>query len=89
MRLGHALADRQDAGQLTVQVGIQPGSGRGGRQDDAVDHHAHQLHGLRAIVTSGQRAPQRLDLAAVQLRQVGVQQNCEVVPVPRTGWRLG
>ncbi|MCM8735592.1 hypothetical protein M5E06_15670 [Azospirillum sp. A1-3] len=74
-QLSGALADRQDAGQLTVQVGVQPGPGRGGRQDDAVDHDPHHLHRLRPVLAASKSGLQRFHFAAVEVRQQGVQQD--------------
>ncbi|MGA1860590.1 hypothetical protein VH563_31785 [Brevundimonas sp. HT1-5] len=90
MRLGlahlsGALADRQHAGQFAMQVGVQPGPGRGGRQDDAVDHDAHHLHRLGAVLADSESSLQRLHLAAVEVRQLGVQQDRRQVGVGLLG----
>ncbi|WP_451975955.1 hypothetical protein [Azospirillum endophyticum] len=90
MRLGFAhlsgaLADRQDGGQLAVQVCVQPRSGRGGRQDDAVDHDPHHLHRLGAVVAASKSGLQRFHLATVEVRQLGMQQDRRQVRVGLPG----
>ncbi|WP_244592233.1 hypothetical protein [Azospirillum palustre] len=84
-QLNGALADRQHAGQLTVQVGVQPPTGRGGRQNDAVDHDPHHLHRLGAVLAASESSLQRFHLAAVKIRQLGVQQDRRQVRIGLPG----
>ncbi|WP_244592442.1 hypothetical protein [Azospirillum palustre] len=69
---GGALTSCQDAGQFAMQIGVQTRPGRGGRQDDTVDHNPHHLHRLGAVVAASEGCLQRFHLAAVEVRQLGV-----------------